>query len=267
MGRRFAVGALAALALVEGAFLGWDHLRAHWRRSAAASPVARGRAVAERMGCFGCHGPEGVAGIQNPGAKGGEVPTWSGGTWMMYNESEGDVRAWILDGHPPGRSPDKKALLAMPAYRSRLSRAETDDLVAYVLAASHFGRIADEQAADGHEAAIRYGCFGCHGPEGRGLVADPGSLKGYVPTWDGADYPDLVKSDAEFRQWVKNGTTDRFRANPAARHILATEALKMPAFGERVKDAEVDALLAYVKWVRAHPRTPANDRKGNGAAP
>ncbi|HEV7517049.1 MAG TPA: hypothetical protein VGR07_12180, partial [Thermoanaerobaculia bacterium] len=98
------------------------------------------------------------------------------------------------------------------------------------------------------------------GPEGRGLVADPGSLKGYVPTWDGPDYPDLVRSDAELRQWVKNGTPDRFRANPAARHILETEALKMPAFGERIKDEEVEALLAYVKWVRGHPRTGQSGR-------
>ncbi len=255
-GRRFWIWALAALVVAEGAVLGGLLLRQGWQASAGATPVVRGRAVAERMGCFGCHGPGGVAGIKNPGAKGGgEVPTWSGGTWMMYNESPGDIRAWILDGHPPGRSPDAKALLAMPAFRSRLRRGETDDLVAYVLAVSQFGAIDDPQAAEGHEAALRYGCFGCHGPEGRGLVADPGSLKGYVPTWDGPDYPDLVRNDDELRQWVRNGTPDRFRSNPAARHLLETEAVKMPAFGGRIKDEEVEALLAYVKWVRGHPRT------------
>src|SRR5262249_34183189 len=158
-------------------------------------------------------------------------------------------------GHPPGRSPDRKALLAMPAYRSRLTRGETDDLVAYVLAVSQFGTIDDPKAADGHEAAIRYGCFGCHGPEGRGLVADPGSLKGYVPPGAGPDYPDLVRSDAELRQWVKDGTIDRSRGNPVARRILETEALKMPAFGGRMQPEELEALVAYVKWVRAHPRT------------
>jgi mono/diheme cytochrome c family protein len=254
-GRRWRV-ALFALVLVEGVALGGFLLRAHWQAAAAATPVVRGRAVAERMGCFGCHGPGGVAGIKNLGAKGGgEVPTWSGGTWMMYNESPADVRAWILDGHPAGRAADAKALLAMPAFRGRLQRGETDDLVAYVLAVSQFGAIDDPNASDGHEAALRYGCFGCHGPEGRGLVANPGSLKGYVPTWDGPDYADLVRSDAEFRQWVKNGITDRFRANPAARHLLETEALKMPAFGDRMKEDEVEALLAYAKWIRAHPRT------------
>jgi mono/diheme cytochrome c family protein len=255
-GRRLAVWALAALALGQAAVLGWVLLRSRWQAGAGATPVSRGRAVAERMGCFGCHGPGGVAGIKNPGAKGGgEVPTWSGGTWMMYNQAPADVRAWILDGHPPGRSPDGKALLAMPAYRSRLEPRETDDLVAYVLAVSQLGNIDDPRAADGHEVAIRYGCFGCHGPEGRGLVADPGSLKGYVPPWDGADYADLVRSDAELRQWVRAGTIERFRSNPVARRILATEALQMPAFGSRMQPDELEALVAYVKWVRAHPRT------------
>ncbi|HTQ80051.1 MAG TPA: c-type cytochrome [Thermoanaerobaculia bacterium] len=256
--RRFwvwSLAAIAAIAVAEGAILGGLALRSHWQASAGATPVARGRAVAERMGCFGCHGPGGVSGSKNPGAKGGEVPTWSGGTWMMYNDSEADLRAWILDGHPPHRPPDPGALLTMPAYRSRLRPAEADDLVAYVLAASQFGRLEDEKVAAGLEAAVHYGCLGCHGPEGRGLVADPGSLKGFVPPWDGPDYAELVESDAEFRQWVKDGTLDRFRANPAAQHILKTEALRMPAFGDRIKPEEVEALLAYAKWVRAHPRT------------
>jgi len=263
-GRRgwvWAIALVAIIAVVEAAALVAFGVRSRWRAEAGSSPVERGRAVAGRMGCFGCHGPGGVAGILNPGAKGGgEVPTWSGGTWMMYNEAEGDVRAWITDGHPPGREPDRKALLTMPAYRGRLTKGETDDLVAYVLAVSHFGKIEDEKAAAGRDAATRLGCFGCHGPEGRGLTWDPGSFKGYVPPWDGADYADLVRSDAEFREWVRNGVSERFRKNPAARPFLVHEVIKMPAFGPRVSDADLDALLAYVRWMRANPRTGRSAR-------
>jgi mono/diheme cytochrome c family protein len=173
---------------------------------------------------------------------------------MMFNEREEDVRGWILDGHPAGREPDAGALIAMPAYRGRLSTRELEDLVGYVLAVAQFGWPEDPQVAGGRDIAVRLGCFGCHGPEGRGLLANPGSFTGYVPPWDGNDYLELVRDAAEFRQWVRNGVADRLQANPAARLFLDSQAIPMPAYGELVSDADLDALLAYVGWVRAHPR-------------
>ena len=173
---------------------------------------------------------------------------------MMWNRDERDVRAWILKGRPEHREPDPGALIKMPAYESRLSTKETDDLVAYVLAASHFGAIADEPASAGHEVAYRLGCFGCHGAEGRGLIMNPGSFKGYIPPWDGADYPELVRDDAELSQWVRNGASDRFLANPFAKRLLRTQAIAMPAYGDRITDDELRALSSYIGWVRSHPR-------------
>ena len=245
------ISMVAVVVAAGGALLA---LRAGWQRAALDTPVLRGRVLAERMGCFGCHGPGGGQPIPNPGAKGGEVPGWTGGTWMMWNRDERDVRAWIATGRPQSREPDAGALIKMPAYGSRLSDRELDDLVAYVLAASHFGAIADEAAAAGHEVAYRLGCFGCHGAEGRGLVMNPGSFKGYIPPWDGADFPELVRDDAELNQWVRNGVSDRFLANPVASRILRTQAVTMPAYGDLVSDADLRALSAYVAWVRSHPR-------------
>ena len=253
-GARTLLFVLLVAVLAEAVCLAFLLRRRSWQRDAQGRPVQRGEAVAAGMGCFGCHGPGGAAPIPNPGAKGGEVPGWVGGTWMMYNHDSSDLRGWILDGHPAGREPDAGALVKMPAYRSRLSRQEADDLVAYVLAASHFGTIDDAAASAGHDAAYRLGCFGCHGPEGRGLVKNPGSFKGFIPPWDGDDYADLVRSDDEFAQWVRRGVSDRFQANPAARAFLETQAIKMPAFAERVSDDEIKQLAAYVGWVRAHPR-------------
>jgi mono/diheme cytochrome c family protein len=83
---------------------------------------------------------------------------------------------------------------------------------------------------------------------------NPGSLKGYIPPWDGADYAELVRDDAELGQWVRNGAADRFLANPVAKRILETQAIEMPAYGERVSDADVRNIAAYVAWVRSHPR-------------
>lgn len=255
-GRSLAVWGLAVLALAEAAALGIVAVRARWQAAAAGRPVQRGERVAGRLGCFGCHGPGGMGGIPDPGSKAGDVPTWVGGTWMMYNHAPADVRAWILEGHPPGRKPDAGALIKMPPYRGRLSAAELADLTVYVLTVSQFGDPADPKAAAGRDAALRFGCFGCHGPEGRGLIADPGSLKGYVPPWDGGDYADLVHDDGELRQWIRNGVAERLHANPAARHFLDGVAIRMPAFGDRLRPDELDALVAYVHWVREHPRTP-----------
>jgi mono/diheme cytochrome c family protein len=245
----FLVAAAAAAGLI---FL---LARRGWQCAALDTPVQRGRLIAEAMGCPGCHGPGGGQPIANPGAKGGEVPGWTGGTWMMWNRNEGDVRAWILKGRPEHREPDPGALIKMPAFEERLGPREIDDLVAYVLAASHFGVIPDEAAAAGHEAAYRRGCFGCHGPEGRGLVMNPGSFKGYIPPWDGPDYGDLVRDDAELRQWVLNGASDRFLANPVARRILETQAIAMPAYRETISEQELNDIVAYIAWVRRHPRS------------
>jgi mono/diheme cytochrome c family protein len=251
---RVVIALLTIGLIAESAALALVGRRRSWDRSAHEATVQRGRAIAEAQGCFGCHGPGGVQPIPNPGAKGGEVPGWSGGTWMMWNRDEEDLRGWILDGHPPGRDPDPGALIRMPAYRRRLSASDAADLVAFVLAASHFGTIEDARASAGHETAYRLGCFGCHGPEGRGLISNPGSFKGYIPAWDGDDYVELVRDDAEFSQWVRAGVSDRLRANPAARLFLDRQAISMPAFGERLSDADVRDLAAYVAWVRRHPR-------------
>jgi mono/diheme cytochrome c family protein len=248
------IGLLVAVVLLQAVALAALLVRQGWQRRALDTPVTRGRELARRMGCFGCHGPGGERPIPNPGADNGEVPRWGGGMWMMYNDDEADVRAWIRDGHPPGHQPDENALLSMPAYGERIGEAELSDLTSYVLAVSRFGWPEDPDVSEGREVAERFGCFGCHGPEGRGLVLNPGSLKGYVPPWDGPDYPELVRDDEEFRQWVRDGITERFRSNPAARTILETQAIEMPAYGERITDDELDALLAYVDWVRNNPR-------------
>jgi mono/diheme cytochrome c family protein len=179
---------------------------------------------------------------------------WTGGTWMMFNSSEEDVRAWILDGHPADRQPDAGALIPMPAYRGQVSDSDLEDLLAYVLAVSQFGSPGDPAVAQGRDVATRYGCFGCHGPEGRGLIENPLSFKGYIPSWDGDDYVELVRDADEFRQWVKNGISDRFRDNPAARAFVDRQIVPMPAFGDVLGDEEIDYLLAYVEWVRSNPR-------------
>jgi DNA-binding GntR family transcriptional regulator len=71
-----------------------------------------------------------------------------------------------------------------------------------------------------------------------------------VPSWDGRDFPELVKDSTEFREWVERGVSRRFATNPLARWFLDRAVLHMPAFEKHVAPGDVEALWAYVAWLR-----------------
>jgi mono/diheme cytochrome c family protein len=140
----------------------------------------------------------------------------------------------------------------MPAYRAFLTPHQLDDLTAYLRATS--GQILpkdDSQIFRGAELAIELECFTCHGPLGAGGVANPGSFKGYVPSFWGRDFDDLVRDDAELRQWLVHGQVPRIAEHPIGGWFFRRQALKMPAYGDRLTDADLDALVAYVRWIRS----------------
>ena len=243
-----AVFALAAAAVIAAAFVFHPNL----------TPVERGRRLAEANGCFGCHGPEGTHGASNPGRREGTVPTWSG-TLMMYASSAAEVREWIADGVTKKKASSetwkeerRKGALRMPAYRRRLSAREIDDLVAFVVAAAGEPTPEDSLALAGRGRATELGCVGCHGTGGRFARPNPRSLKGYVPPWDGPDFPDLVRDESEFREWVEEGVSRRFRSNAMATFFLRRAYLHMPAYRTHLEAGDVEALWAYVTWLRSH---------------
>ena len=224
-----------------------------WWRSHSVGPVQRGAHLAAERGCLGCHGPAGR--LADPdGALGiGSVPSFEHDDVTGYAKSEGEIREWILDGKPrrlreaPADEPEP--LLAMPAWRGRLSAAEVDQLVAYVKAISDFDPLPDA-VAQGREAASRLGCFACHGPQGRFDTPNPGSLKGYIPSWSGADFPELASDDGEIREWIRDGSPRRLRDNPVASFFMRRQAIRMPAYGDRVSEDEARQITAYIGWLR-----------------
>ena len=229
----------------------------HLIRAPQISSVERGRMIAIQNGCFACHGSGGNGGIFNPGADIGEVPGWSGRTLMMYAKNEEEIREWILEGAPKRLLQSKeyqeekeKAIIHMPAYKSRVTEPELADLVAYVKAVSWFDNPTSELAAKGRDVAFEKGCFGCHGPSGRGRIPNPGSFKGYVPGWDGKDFQELVKNDSELDEWILDGMSKRFKANLGAQFFLMKQVIKMPPYRNRLTDDELIALKAYIKWVQ-----------------
>ena len=244
---------LALVAVAMGfAFVTRPHLPA----------AERGRRLAEREGCFTCHGAGGTKGAANPGRTDKSVPTFRGDL-MMYADDAADVRAWILDGGTAAKRASKSwqearaaGALRMPAFRGSLGPRQIDDLVAYVMAVSDSPEPADSLALAGRERARALGCDGCHGLAGRLAPNNPGSFKGYIPSWDGGDFAELVANEQEFGEWVRHGVSDRFKANPAARYFLDRSRLRMPAYEKHLAEGDVAALWAWVQWLRSPAARP-----------
>ena len=239
--------ALLAIAAVLGVFLVFRP------RLPAAE---RGRRLAERTGCFACHGPEGLRGAANPGRTDATVPNFEGDV-VMFAHGPDDLREWIRDGVTAKRAESRtwreqrdKGALKMPAFKARLSESQIEDLVAFVIAESGAPGPENSLATRGIERAQSLGCVGCHGAGGRFARPNPGSLKGYIPSWDGADFSELVADRAEFDQWVEDGVSQRFNRDPLASYFLNRAVLKMPAFLSHLEPGDLDALWAYIQWLR-----------------
>jgi mono/diheme cytochrome c family protein len=254
---RWVVRCLAVLGVVLSAWLVYPHLRARVLE-VEETPAARGYRLAARLGCFACHGPAGLGGVANPGSEEGEVPAFVEQTQMMYVTSPDELREYVLDGAPARRLADpeyrermEQAALRMPAYRDVVTIAEVDDLVGFLRAASGQILPRDARAARGAALAIELDCFACHGPLGAGGVSNPRSFKGYVPGFWGVDYDELVRDDEELRAWIADGRIDRIAEHPIGGRFFRAQKVTMPAYGRFLSAEDVDALTAFVRWIRA----------------
>lgn len=250
---------LVLLLVVENLWLAYPTLRGLVLQYQE-EPAARGRVLAARLGCFSCHGPDGAGGVPNPGSRWQEVPGFGEQTLMMYAASDDEIRQYILDGAPDARRDDESyreqmaaQAIQMPAYRGVVSDAELEDLVAYVRAVSGLFTPTDEAAKRGATLFLEKGCFHCHGDMGVGGRPNPGSLKGYIPGFVGHDFADLVRDDAELRQWIEKGRIARLEQNAVAAYFIERQRLQMPAYGPFLSAEEIGDLMAYVRWLSREP--------------
>jgi mono/diheme cytochrome c family protein len=270
--RRFLwiVGAGIAALIVVGALVAPDLIRSRWS-ARSSNPVRRGIARAHELGCFACHGPAGRDGIPDPGFQGGEVPSWSGGVWMMYVENEAEIREFILDGISSRRAASftaleelERAAIPMPAYKNVLEGSDLDDLTAAFLVLSGMSDPPrDTPEGRGRDLARRWQCFSCHGPGGAGGVENPGSFAGYIPGWYGPDFEELVRDREEFESWIRDGTLKRLATHPVASRFLAAQRVPMPPYPDLTAE-ELGELWAYVGWLE---RTEGGIRSGEAAGP
>ncbi|MEK7474166.1 MAG: c-type cytochrome [Candidatus Coatesbacteria bacterium] len=231
-------------------------------RRPAATPERRGMLLAQRLGCFNCHGAGGAGGMPNPGAEEGEVPGWTGGALAMYASDDAEVREWIASGRAGAARPlrgvsadaetPRTGLLKMLAFAGFVSPRGIADLAAYVEAVAGWSRPGskDDPTATvkrGRAVAASSGCFGCHGAGGLTGGPNPGSFTGAIPPWTGGDFRELVRNDEELRGWIRDGSIPRLESNPAARWFLHRQAIRMPLFRTRLAPRDLDALVAYIR--------------------
>lgn len=219
--------------------------------------LLRGRALAREAGCLACHDPYRGEEIPNPHSRWGTVPRFEAGNAMMYVDSRQEIeefirfgapQAWLMDFEASARLLDQR--VRMPAYDERLSDSEIADLTTWASVIEGVEVAGDSQAADGRDLAREHGCVSCHGLEGAGGLPNPRSLVGFIPGFLGANFTDLVKSRAEFDEWIRTGSLDRLEGNPLARRAFRRQALSMPAYGESLTEEDLDALWAWVQAAR-----------------
>lgn len=220
------------------------------------NPILRGRLLAEKAGCMNCHRPFAGTEIPNPGSRWGTVPAFQSGMPMMYGSNTRQVIEEYVRYGAPRAALDNPAVrqrlasqhLWMPAFEDSLSDAEIADVVAFVSALEGV-ELAGGEA--GRALARQHGCLSCHGLEGSGGLPNPGSLGGFIPGFLGRNFPDLVRDEEEFREWVLEGSLFRLGKNPLIRYFWRRQEIAMPAFRGDLSDEEIGQLWSWVQEIRA----------------
>ena len=188
--------------------------------------AGQGRHLFETKGCIGCHSVAGQGGKVGPvlddvGLR--RTPEWmiqhflnpqvvSPGTVMpRFGFTDAEARA-LTDFLLHLR--DQKVALSIPALMGPVGR--------------------------GGEVFLKFGCVGCHGPEGKGGVPNPNAKTAQqVPALthvaDGYTKPELTKLILSGQREI--AALDPHRPPPP---------LYMPAWGSKIKESEVDDLIAYL---------------------
>lgn len=118
-----------------------------------------------------------------------------------------------------------------------------------VIVLQQFRKAEATPALRGEASARKLGCFACHGLEGRGGEADPGSRSGTVPGWDGPTVATYAANEAEVVEWILNAKPVRLKdvdINAGRKPLLP-----MPAYRGKISDQELADLMAYFRAVSA----------------
>jgi mono/diheme cytochrome c family protein len=121
--------------------------------------LSLGEQLAQRSGCFTCHGELGQGGVRNPGSLKGYIPGFFGQDFraLTRNGNLKDVIEWIENGASeaflnqgflgfyPGRFFSQRQVIQMPAYKELLQPHEIEIMAKFVLDLFSQGPMTAEQ--------------------------------------------------------------------------------------------------------------------------
>jgi cbb3-type cytochrome oxidase cytochrome c subunit len=188
--------------------------------------AGQGRRLFQQKGCLGCHSIGGLGGKVGPALD--DVGLRRTPEWMMQHFRD-----------PQTVSPG--SVMPRFGFTEAEARALTDFLV----------HLRDQKVAlsipglmgpvdRGRGVFGKYGCAGCHGPEGKGGVPNPNAKTAeLVPA---LTYVADGYTKVELKGLILKGQREIVPLDPRR----PAPPLYMPAWGSTIKDAEVDDLVAYL---------------------
>jgi len=188
--------------------------------------AAQGLRLFQQKGCIGCH---------SMGGQGGKVGPALDDVGLRRKPE------WIVQHFRDPQTVSPGSVMPKFGFTEAEARALTDFLLHKRDQAVALEIPALMSPADrGREVFRKYGCAGCHGPDGKGGVPNPNAKTAQqVPALtyvaDGYTKPEL-------KRLIQRGQ----------REIVALDVarppppLYMPAWGSTIRDAELDDLIAYL---------------------
>jgi cbb3-type cytochrome c oxidase subunit III len=199
------------------------------------SQVAAGAHDFVQFACAQCHGEQGHGGVSP------DVPALTdvGGQLTVAQLKH------IID-HGLGESANPKKPY-MPVWGQVISARQVSDLVSYIRAglptvagATPVSVPTDQgPAVEGAALYVRNGCINCHGPNGLGGVPNPQSPDKTIPPLSGKDFFAEFNTDGKIIDVIQSGSV-----------LGRAPIVSMPHWGGILSDAQLQALVAYIKTLK-----------------
>jgi cbb3-type cytochrome c oxidase subunit III len=197
--------------------------------------VAAGAHDFNQFACAQCHGMQG---------RGGVSPYVPALTTVGKQLTVRQLKQIIDHGLGESANPTRPY---MPVWGQVISAQQVSDLVAYIRSglpavpgATPPAEITEQGAAvEGSVLYQRYGCINCHGPNGLGGVPNPQSPDKSIPPLSGADFFHEFNTDQKIIDVIRSGSV-----------IGRAPIVSMPHWGGIISDAQLHALVAYIKTLK-----------------